>query len=279
MREIGIFAKTFPGDDPVTVLRQVADAGYRAAHFNMACCGLPAMPERISVETCADIANATAAAGISLVGLSGTWNMIHPDPAVRAAGLRRLDVLAGTCRSIGTGLVTLCTGTRDPDDQWRAHPDNASPEAWRDLLRSMQSAIAIAEQHDIDLGIEPELANVVDGAIKARRLIDEIDSKRLKIVLDPANLFEIASAEQCSQTITAAIDLLADRIAMAHAKDRNAHGAFVAAGRGEIDFPHFFGALRGAGFDGPVVTHGLTAAEAPAVATFLDHAARQAGWL
>ena len=56
---------------------------------------------------------------------------------------------------------------------------------------------------------------------------------------------------------------------MAHAKDRAADGSFTAAGQGVIDFAHFIGCLGAAGFDGPLVTHGLSAAEAPGVARFL----------
>lgn len=275
---LGIFAKTFEGSEPGAVLAQVAAAGYGAAHFNMACCGLPAMPDAIAPEVAAGVARAARAAGVTIVGLSGTWNMIHPDTAVRDAGMRRLAVLAGACKAIGTGFITLCTGTRDPDDQWRAHPGNHAPDAYRDLLFSMERAVAIADQHGVDLGIEPELANVVDSAVKARRLIDNIGSPRLKIVLDAANLFEVETAERRRAIVSHAVDLLADRIAMAHAKDRDASGTFTAAGRGVIDFAHVFRALRDAGFDGPVVTHGLTAADAPATAVFLSNAARQAGW-
>ena len=94
---------------------------------------------------------------------------------------------------MGTRLVTLCTGTRDPADPWRAHPDNGTPEAWRDLTASMETAIAAAEASDVYLGIEPELANVVSSAEAARRLIDEMKSPRLRIVIDAANLFETAS--------------------------------------------------------------------------------------
>jgi sugar phosphate isomerase/epimerase len=64
-------------------------------------------------------------------------------------------------------------------------------------------------------------------------------------------------------------DLLAGRIAMAHAKDRDAAGKVVPAGTGIIDFDAFFAALARAGFTGPIVTHGLNAADAPAVARFL----------
>ena len=56
---------------------------------------------------------------------------------------------------------------------------------------------------------------------------------------------------------------------MAHAKDRDAEGRFVAAGSGVVDFGGFLGGLRRAGFDGAVVTHGLSAEEAPGVAAFL----------
>jgi len=278
MSRIGIFAKTFPGSDPATVLGQVASAGYGAAHFNMACCGLAAMPDAIPAGTARAVASAAATTGVALVGLSGTWNMIHPDATIRDAGMRRLEVLAQSCAGLGTRLVTLCTGTRDADDQWRAHPDNATPEAWRDLTASMEQAVAIAERYDIDLGIEPELANVVDDATKARRLLNEIGSQRLKIVLDPANLAEVETPERRRAIVANAIDLLADRIAMAHAKDRNAHGDFVAAGKGVIDFPHFMGALQAAGFAGPMVAHGLSATEAPAAAAFLARTAKEAGW-
>jgi sugar phosphate isomerase/epimerase len=275
--QLGIFAKTFPGSDPATVLGQVAAAGYVAAAFNMSCCGLPAMPDAIPADTAKAVAEAAKASGVSIAGLSGTWNMIHPDVAVREAGLQRLDVLAGAAKTMGTRLITLCTGTRDADDQWRAHPDNGTSQAWRDLTKSMQRALEIAERHDVDLGVEPELANVVDGATKARRLLDDMGSARLKIVLDPANLFEVETPERRRQIVAKAIDLTAGHIAMAHAKDRSADGVFVAAGTGVIDFTHFFKTLAQAGFDGPVVTHGLEAAKAPGVAVFLKRAASEAG--
>jgi sugar phosphate isomerase/epimerase len=265
----GIFAKTFEGTDAATVLAAARDAGYETVQFNMACLGLPSMPDEVSPALAASVAAASAATGVSVAAVSGTYNMIHPDPAVRAAGLRRLEAIAGACAAMGTRLVTLCTGTRDPDDQWRAHPDNGTPEAWRDLLAEMEKAVAMAERHGLDLGVEPELANVIDGAPAARRLIEAMGSRRIRIVLDPANLFEVAGEGERRRLVDEAVDLLVERIAMAHAKDRSPDGGFATAGKGVVDFPHFIGRLRAAGFDGPLVTHGLSAAEAPGVASYL----------
>jgi sugar phosphate isomerase/epimerase len=274
--QLGIFARTFAGSGPVPVLAAVRAAGYSLTQYNMVCSGLPAMPDVIPDETMAALSAAAAQGGVEILAMSATYNMIHPDPAVREAGHARLETLAAASRGV-TGLLTLCTGTRDAEDQWRAHPDNETPEAWRDLLASMERAVSIAERHDLDLGIEPEFANVVSSAQRARRLIEEIASPRLKIVLDPANLFEAASQGDQRRIVASSIETLADRIVMAHAKDRTPEGAFTTAGTGVLDYPHFLSCLRSAGFDGPIVTHGLTAAEAPAVAAFLRAALADAG--
>ncbi|MGE3831384.1 MAG: sugar phosphate isomerase/epimerase family protein [Parvibaculaceae bacterium] len=267
--QIGIFAKTFPGNDSQSVLAAVAANGFTVVQYNLACSGLEPLPERIPAATSAAVRAASAANGVEIAAVSGTFNLIHPDENQRAEGLRRLGILIGAAPALGTRLVTLCTGTRDPDDPWRWHPGNASPDAWRDLLVSMETVIREAEAHDVDLGIEPELANVVSSAFLARRLVEETQSKRVRIVFDAANLFETTSLAEQRDIVTRAVDLLGDRIAIVHAKDRAADGSFAAAGRGVLDYPHYIGALRRAGFDGPLITHGLEAHEARDVGIFL----------
>ncbi|CAN7692226.1 sugar phosphate isomerase/epimerase family protein [Pararhizobium sp. LjRoot238] len=267
--KLGIFAKTFEGTDPETVLKAVADAGFDSTQYNMACSGLPSMPEAIGKEQARPVAEAARKTGIEIVAVSGTYNMIHPDRAVREAGHRKLAALAERCADLSTGLITLCTGTRDPADQWKEHPDNDTRDAWRDLLEAMAAAVEIAERYNVELGIEPELANVVNSAEKAHRLIAELKSPRVKIVLDPANLFEHATIDEQRTIVSSAIDLLGDRIVMAHAKDRNPDGSFAVAGKGVLDYAHYFGRLGAIGFTGSLITHGLSASEAPGVAGFL----------
>jgi len=267
--QIGIFAKTFPGRTPDAVLRQSAASGFEGVQYNMACSGLASMPDEIMPDVARAVTAASQVTGQGVFAVSGTYNMIHPDPAVRSAGERRLAVIAAACRGMGTSLVTLCTGTRDAEDQWRHHPENASNEAWRDLRQSFEAAIRIAEDHGILLGVEPELGNVVSSATAARRLIDEMGSRAIRIVLDPANLAEQAETAARRRIIEQAVDLLAGDFVMAHAKDRAADGSVATAGKGVIDFGHFLARLKAAGFDGPLVAHGFEADEAADVARFL----------
>ena len=267
--QLGIFARTFPGTTPLAVMAAAKAAGFDAVHYNFVCSGLSALPDRVDAAVCAAIVDAARQTGIGIAGLSGTYNMAHPDPLVRQDGARRLRVVIAAAARIGAPVVTLCSGTRDAQDQWRAHPDNASDAAWADMIVSMRDALAEAQAQGVDLGVEPELANVVSDAAAAERLLAELPSPRLKIVLDPANLFETASETARRAVIGDTIRRLGPHIAMAHAKNRAPDGGFVAAGSGVVDFADLVARLRGAGFDGPLVAHGCTADEASGVARHL----------
>ncbi|ESZ29997.1 MULTISPECIES: sugar phosphate isomerase/epimerase [unclassified Mesorhizobium] len=266
---LGIFAKTFAGTDPAAVLAAVKQSGYETTQLNLACAGLPSMPDAVPADAIASIRTAAQSSGVSLAALSGTYNMAHPDKAVRDDGLRRLAVVIEAAAALDIPLLTLCTGSRNAADQWAYHPDNADPAAWSDMAAEMAKALALAEGANVDLGIEPEQANIVTSARDATRLIAEMGSKHLKIVLDPANLFEHATPGEARAIVAAAIDEAAGHIAMAHAKDRYSDGRFAPSGQGIVDFPDFGARLKAVGFEGSLVTHGLSADEAPDVAAFL----------
>src|ERR1051325_7808945 len=47
--------------------------------------------------------------GTPWAAAAGTFNMAHPDPAHRRAGLEMLRPIASQCRRMGTSMITLCT--------------------------------------------------------------------------------------------------------------------------------------------------------------------------
>ena len=47
------------------------------------------------------VASAAQTCGVSIAAVSGTYNMIHPNPAVRDQGQARLEVLASRCKAMG----------------------------------------------------------------------------------------------------------------------------------------------------------------------------------
>lgn len=266
----GIFSKTFATANVDDNFAIITSLGYDATQFNFASAGLPSLPDAITDEKIEEIATAARKHGVRIEAVSATFNMTHPDQAVIDKGMASLTVICEAAARLGSPLVTLCTGTMDAEDQWRFHPDNSTPQAWQTLRESMAQALQIAERYGIALGIEPELANIVNSAAKARQLIDEMGSPRLKVIFDPANLFEVATITEQHAVIQQALDLLADDIAIAHAKDRHPDGSFATAGQGVLDYHFYLKQLKACGFNGCVVTHGLAANEAQDVSQMLD---------
>jgi sugar phosphate isomerase/epimerase len=154
---------------------------------------------------------------------------------------------------------------------WRRHADNDLPDAWKDLVESMSEAIEIAEENDITLAFEPEVANVVDSAVKGRRLIEEMNSTRLKVVMDGANLFHAGELKRMHEVLNEAFRLLGEHIVIAHAKDLNRDGeaGHEAAGTGLLDYDHYLDLLQLVRFDGPLILHSLSETQVPECVAFL----------
>ena len=152
---------------------------------------------------------------------------------------------------------------------WRAHPDNAGADAWRDSVEQIAAALAMAERYDVVLAFEPEHNNVVSDAAAGRRLLDELRSEHLKVVLDAANLIRPGELARQHETLRDAFALLGDTLVLAHAKDVRDDDTIVAAGRGGLDYGLYVELLRAADYTGPLILHGLSENEVPESARFV----------
>jgi sugar phosphate isomerase/epimerase len=202
--ELGIFAKTFQRPTLEQSLDAVASHGLTHIQFNMSCMGLATLPDKLDEGSCVWIAQTLHERGITMAAISGTFNMVDPNGGRRANNLRRLEVLAEACRWLDTRIITLCTGSMDAHDMWKWHPENARKNTWERLVETMRAAVAIADRHEVTLAFEPEMNNVVSSVMRARRLLDEIDSRWLKVVIDPANLIPAVDPAGLKEMLEAA---------------------------------------------------------------------------
>jgi sugar phosphate isomerase/epimerase len=267
--QLGIFARTFTRPTLAETFDAVVAHELHCVQFNMACVGLPSLPDYIESDVITRIHREATSRQISIAAISGTYNMIHPDPKQRQAGLLRLRVLASACKHMGTAVITLCTGTRDRQNMWRWHPENTSPQAWEDLLSSMYAALHIAEEEDVILAFEPERANVINTAARGRALLDEMQSQHLKVIMDPANLIVSENKQQMHHILDEAFELLGEYIVVAHAKDIGPDNTFRAAGSGILDYDYYLRHLEAATVEVPLIIHGLSEAQVDAAVGFL----------
>jgi len=242
MNELGIFSKTFARPRFTAVLDAVRAHGLACIQFNFA--SAPG-------QSVADIGAALRAKEVAAAAVSGTFNLIHPDAARRREGIRWLGGVAMAARSLGAPVVTLCTGTRDPEDMWRAHPENATAAAWRDLVEGIKACLEATESSAVSLAIEPEPGNVVSSAQLARRLLDEARHPRLRVLIDGANLLSADPDANQSTLFGEAFHLLGRDIALAHVK------APIAPGN-RVNWELYFRLLTEAGHSGPLILHSVS---------------------
>jgi sugar phosphate isomerase/epimerase len=270
--ELGIFARTFPRPSAAAVADAVAAAGFGLVQLNLSAIGLPTIPRGAELDELdlSAIGRAFSGRGVAVWGVSATFNLIHPDH-----DRRHRDVAAAAdyiCRAgeLGTRFVTLCTGTRDPDNMWRQHPDNSSAAAWRDLRTGLDHLLAAAAATGIRLGVEPEHGNVVSDADAAARLLAELgdDAALVAVVLDPANLLTTATLPEQDAVLRAAFAALGPSIECVQAKDVT-DGDYCAAGVGGLDYDLVFQLWSALPGSVPVVAQDSTELDAPRVHEFL----------
>jgi sugar phosphate isomerase/epimerase len=270
--KIGIFAKTFNRRTVEELFQAIASYEIYCVQFNMSCAGLETFPGNVSSDLVQGITDAAEQATVELAALSGTFNMAHPDPAVRRDGLDKFEILCEVAARLHIPVITLCTGTRDPVNMWKWHPDNDSKEAWDDMVQSIDAALTSAEKNNLILAFEPESENVANSASRARKLLDELRNPRLRIIIDPANL--ISPKRNQKEVLDEAFTLLRDAIVIAHAKDRNNDFKPCAAGKGILDFEYYLRCLKEIGFTGPLIMHGLEEEDVRFSRAFLERILR-----
>ncbi|MEA3164466.1 MAG: hypothetical protein QOE88_2284 [Verrucomicrobiota bacterium] len=275
MALLGLLSPEFPSDSLSANLDAIAATGAVSVQFDLVSAVAHTFPTELSEATIETIKAGFSERQLTMAALSGTYNMIDPDPQARELGAKGLNRVIALAPKLGAQVVTLCTGSRDPSSMWQKHPDNDTPEAWADLLVQVEEAVRVAEDFGVTLGVEPEVGNTINSVRKARRLLDEVSSPQLKIVMDGANIFQRGQLPHMRKVLDEAFELLGSDITLAHAKDLDQDGeaGHVAAGRGRLDYPYYLELLRTSGFEGSIILHALKPAEAKDRLAFVRQAA------
>jgi sugar phosphate isomerase/epimerase len=160
-------------------------------------------------------------------------NLIHPDPAERRANL---DYFAGMMRVAAAMEVKYLiteAGHYHSDEPAPRVPHHFQEEVWRTMVATGKDLGRLAEAHDSVVLFEPFFRGFLASAKRTRVFLEEVDSPRIRALLDPANLLEVNDLEEMFAQLQPWIDCL-------HAKDRKLHvDRGVPAGQGDLDYQRF----------------------------------------
>lgn len=113
-------------------------------------------------------------------------------------------------------LKTHCLTVHWMDDE---NQEWCSSDTWRRLLTSTETVAAEAERLGVDMGFHSYCLGPWDSPEAHRQLCDKIKSPRVRVLLDPVNMFNHRNIHHPDDFLNHCFDILGDVIIGAHAKD------------------------------------------------------------
>lgn len=164
-------------------------------------------------------------------------NLANPNPEKLAKITKRYLAHLRFASLLGCGVVGTETGA--PNETYTAVPECHGEEALQTFIQNLRPVVQYAEKTGVILAIEPVWKHIVYNPARARRVLEEIASPNLQVILDPVNLLDISNYTQQKEIVEEAIDVLGEDIAMVHIKDfrvENGKLVSVGAGLGDMDY-------------------------------------------
>lgn len=183
---------------------------------------------------CREIASAYRDAGVAIHSIGVYTNLIHPDEAERRANLAYFEAMMEIGGHMGVRtFITEAGHYLDPKQPAPRIPLEFQDEVWPQMISTARQLDAIAARHDARVLFEPSYRSFLASAKRLRLFLEEVNSPRMRALLDPANLIEVNDLDEMFSQLAPWIDCL-------HAKDRKLHtDRGVPAGKGDLDYHRF----------------------------------------
>lgn len=205
--------------------------------------------------------------GIKISTLGCYVNISSRDISVRKEALENFKTHLQLAHDFKASIVGTETGSVGNGYT----PENFTEEAYQIARSSVIEMVEYAEHFGATVGIEAGLNHPLYSAKLARRLVEEVQSPHLKIILDVANLINLENVSKSEQITMEAINLLHDHIAMIHLKDFTAQNGtveIVPVGKGMLNFEPILSYLK---YDRPFLHATLEETQGESIKPAIDY--------
>ena len=184
-------------------------------------------PEKLTEAYAASVRQAFEESGLACAVLGCYLNLADPDEARRERTQEIYKAHLRFAARIGAGVVG--TETYANPDSCFSEPAPRSEAAFRLFMDSLKPVVRCAEETGAVLAVEPVWYHIISTPERARRMLDELPSDHLQIILDAVNLISPEQADRAEEIIGNAVSLLGDRVRILHMKD------FILTADGKMD--------------------------------------------
>jgi len=250
---------TYPENGSITeMVRNIRKAGYTSAgsHTSIGTKN-PWLTARDSEIK--ELQDALETFDVTVFDVMVWTNLIHPDSDIRQNNLRYVTENIEAAERLGCPMVTMVTGSCDPDYYIASHPDNWSDTTWK-----------------LTLGSNSPAAH--------KRLMDDIGDPRCKVCLDPTNMLSLQTFYHTTELLDDCFDTLGENILGCHAKDdiierdrMLLHITEVPAGKGIMDYETYLVRLSRMKWPRTLLIEHIKPEEYPVAKAFIEDTATKVG--
>lgn len=172
---------------------------------------------KIPAALAQQIQASSQATKIKIAVLGCYVNLIHPDVVRRDQALDRIKDYLMMANRLGARTVATETGSIDPNFSFTT--DNFEAGPYQSVIDSIQQVIPTEEENNINFAIEPGINHPIYSVETTRRVLSDIKSTNLKVLLDPASLVYQGKNTDEIQIIKDAFNQFGDKIVAVHLKD------------------------------------------------------------
>lgn len=222
--------------------------------------------------------------GVALFQTTGYWqNLVTSDEAARANSVKVLQAALKLTGWMGGRGIDTGPGSMNPDGPWFPHPDNWTPKAEAQLIKSLRECASAAEDAGVLLSLESHSLVTPRTAEIAARILDAVDSPWVRCDYDSANWITLETIYDTGSAVGHHFDVLGKHICSAHAKDIWVENKLAihlqdgCPGKGEMDFATLFTRIEALNPDYPVIAEGNSTEELPEVGALFHRVAKDLG--
>ncbi len=174
-------------------------------------------PEKLTEAYARTVRKDFDESGLECAVLGCYLNLADPDPERRARTQEIYKAHLRFAPMIGARVVGTETFA-NPESRF-AEPAPQSEEAFRLFMDSLRPVVRCAEECGAVLAVEPVWYHIISTPERAARMLEELPSDNLQIILDAVNLISPETADRAEDIIRGAVSLLGDRVRILHMKD------------------------------------------------------------
>jgi len=240
---IGMRGHDFGRMQPDELAAAISSKGFRATQLAFTKAFIQPADSYMTPEQLTHIRDVFSENNVAIPVMGCYISASDRDPAVLNAAKEKFAQCLRASVLLGAG----CVGTETTHFTF---DESEREAAYARLLDFTRYVVREAEACGAIVGIEPVAVHTLNTPELTRRLLDDVPSDNLKVILDVANLLtpETVSPEAQAEVLTRCIDLFGDKITVLHVKDGvfNGERKWVnrPLGEGVMDWAHMLPRLR-----------------------------------